>query len=488
MFTGAIAQGLATAMTLEYIGSTLERHAARKPHEIAIVCNSASISWERLRELVEGRGAWIRAQASSNLRVCIDTRNPMDLCIWVLATAGVGGEAHILDPDWPSAVKDELIRKLTPGLIVSSETPKNVLMTSESDKLSGPATADDPFYVGFTSGVATAPKGFRRSHRSWIESFRAEEKEFGIEEGDIVAAIGSVSHSLFLYAALRSIQLGARTVLMNRFDPNHAVAIMAHEQASLLYAAPSHLKLMENANAQPIKSLRLVLCSGSKWLDHSEKLSALLPNAEFSEFYGASELSFVSVRRQKDGAPPSSVGRAFSGVEIAIRDHQGQLLPTGSVGRIYVSSPFLFDGYATGERPPYRHGKEMSIGDLGRLDENNFLFLEGREGRMLVTSGKNVFPELLEAVLMEHPHVEHAAVIGVEDPKRGVRLVGLVTPKGAVSLSAASLIAHLKQKVTPSLVPTIYVRPRQWRWTRSGKTDIGALEEDFREGACEVIQ
>lgn len=475
-------------MTFEHIGSTLERHAARKPEEVAIVCNSATISWERLLQLVAHRSVWIRSQAGSNPRVCIDTRSPTDLIIWVLATARGGGEAHILDPDWPSAVKNELIRKLAPSLIVSSEFPQMAPAPLQTKELNGPATADDPFYVGFTSGVAAAPKGFRRSHLSWIESFRAEEREFGIQEGDIVAAIGSVSHSLFLYAALRSIQIGARTILMNRFDPNHALDIMDRKQATILYAAPSHLKLMEIASAQTVNSLRLVLCSGSKWLGHSERLSSFFPNAEFSEFYGASELSFVSVRRKRDGAPSSSVGRAFPGVEIAIRDQEGRKLQAGAVGRIYVRSPFLFNGYATGEAPPHRHGDEMSIGDLGRLDENGFLYLEGREGRMLVTSGKNVFPEQLEAILMEHPHVEAAAVIGVDDPKRGVRLVGLIIPKESAELSAASLILHLKQKVSPSLIPTIYMQPRQWRWTRSGKTDIGALEDDLREGACELIR
>ncbi len=481
--------------TPEFIGSTLSGFAALDPHETAIHYKNERISRARLAHAAQARANFIKTRAAHRPKAVLDFRDPLELLIWFLAVSLAGGEAQVVDPDWPDPIKQKMISLLQPSLVLPRDLETDAFHMPdrqgarfrEDDIAFGPSGPDESFYVGFTSGSTELPKGYRRSHSSWIKSFEAEGEEFAITSDDVISAIGSLSHSLFLYAALRAVQVGARLILSPRFDPHHAVQGMRSAHATIVYAAPSHLKLLERVKGPPVTSVRLLLSSGSKWLEPSDSLSALFPCAEMSEFYGTSELSFVSVRRAADQAPKDSVGRPFPHVHLTIRDREGLRLPSGEVGRIYVESPFLFQDYVSDEQSLHRCGTEFSVGDLGWLDERGFLFLEGRENRMIVTSGKNVYPEQLEHSLMAHAGIAQAAVLGVEDDKRGSRLVACIMPRAGCSVSARDLIVHLKSSTSASLIPLTYLLPHQWRWTRSGKTDFAALADDVKRLAYEII-
>ncbi len=188
--------------------------------------------------------------------------------------------------------------------------------------------------------------------------------------------------------------------------------------------------------------MRWVLSSGAKWFaTASEDLRRLAPGARFAEFYGASELSFVAVRKCEEDCPESSVGRAFSNVTITIRRNDGAVAPPFEVGRVFVRSPYLFSGYATQEDPLARFGEEMSVGDFGFLDAKGYLHLVGRSDRMIVTSGKNVFAEEVERAIEKAPGVRACAVFGVPDPVRGQMIVALICPDGARLRVARTLFA-----------------------------------------------
>jgi long-chain acyl-CoA synthetase len=214
----------------------------------------------------------------------------------------------------------------------------------------------------------------------------------------------------------------------------------------------------------------------------------MFPHSELAEFYGTSELSFVSVRRQDTHAPQKSVGRPFSSVQVTVRDENGILLPPGEKGRLFVESDFLFDGYLKEENGIHRIGRAISVGDIGWLDGDGFLFLEGRENRMIVSAGKNVFPEAIETILLEHPSIERALIIGVPHEVRGEALVALVTLKFNNVVSARDLRRHLARSIPRSLIPKYFVQPFQWRWTRAGKSDVNALAQDVRENKCSYLK
>ena len=180
--------------------------------------------------------------------------------------------------------------------------------------------------------------------------------------------------------------------------------------------------------------------------------------------------------------------KAMLGSKMATYQTAGVELPIGETGRIFVSSPFLFTGYAMGSGHLVQRNNELCIGDLGYLDSAGFLYLQGRENRMIVTSGKNVFPEQVEHVLSSHPQVRNSAVIAIPDRRRGERLLALIEPKGGCNLSASELMRYARLELPLSFVPRIYAKPRTWRWTASGKTDFAALKKDWLSGACELMQ
>lgn len=479
----------------------LARHARRAPSAPALTCGETTLSYGQLDTLVSRIAALLVATPAG--AIALDLPNGALTGLLFLAVARAGREAQMLDPGWPRRLRDEVVAALRPALVVSGrpdgaasdlrldpETAAEALpgRLAAALGLDLPATAPAlpepdpalPFYVGFTSGSTGVPKGYRRSHRSWSASFAADAREFGIGPGDVVLAPGALSHSLFLYALVHGLHAGAHVLLGRRFQPRPALAMARRHRASVIYGVPTQLALLLDAleaEGRPLEGVRLVLSSGAKWFaPERARLARLVPGAGFAEFYGASELSFVTVAKDREPVPEGSVGRPFTGVEIAIRDRAGRRRPAGRIGQVFVESPFLFDGYAMGsDADILRHGPALSVGDAGFLDPAGFLHLVGRARRMIVTSGKNLYPEEVERLLERHPAVRAACVLGAPDRKRGERLLALLALADGPAPTQAELIADLKPHLPLFKIPRRYAVVDDWPLTASGKSDFAAL-------------
>jgi long-chain acyl-CoA synthetase len=492
------------------VTANIARHAARAPARAALIVGQDRVTWRDLSAAVERLAAHVAARTPAGAGVALHLPNGPALALLFLAVARAGREAQVLDFAWPLALTRKTLAALRPALTVTAdprlEARRNAVVLADAPTFARVAAAfgaparhatvpqpndDLPFYVGFTSGSTGTPKGYRRDHRSWVESFRGDKTEFGLGPDDVVLAPGALAHSLFLYAMVHGLHTGATMVLARRFRPAAIPALVRAHDVTVLYGVPTHLRLILEAAARerPLTSVRWVLSSGAKWFaDALPDLRRLFPAARFAEFYGASELSFVTVAKDGERVPPGSVGRAFPGVAISIRDRAGRRLPPGRVGRVFVESPLVFMGYAVGgEDDLYRAGNAVSVGDRGRLDANGFLYLEGREKRMIVTSGKNIFPEEVERALERHACVAAAAVLGLADAKRGERMVALVRLRPQARPRAAQLIAHLRRTLPLYKVPRVYAAVGAWPRTASGKSDFAALRRLWSARAWERL-
>ena len=150
-------------------------------------------------------------------------------------------------------------------------------------------------------------------------------------------------------------------------------------------------------------------------------------------------------------------------------------MPTGETGRIFVRNSELFEGY-TGGGSKDMVGGMMATGDVGRLDEEGRLFVEGRDDDMIVSGGENLFPQEVEETLAKHPKVSEAAVIGVEDEKWGQALKAYVVKKGSVSESA--LKQHVKENLAGYKVPQQIEFIDELPRNPAGKVLKRELEED----------
>lgn len=495
------------------ITATIPRHARARPDRVAVICDGHAITWRELDLAVDRLAAHLANVVPVGRGVALHLSNGLALMLLFLAAARAGREAQILDPNWPTETTRLTLSHLLPGLVVSQATA----LTGEVDALTlidphCPFTAVaeaigarssfeavpepdplTPFYVGFTSGSTGLPKGYRRHHLSWVESFRAGDREFDIGADDVVLAPGVLTHSLFLYGLAHGLNVGATVVLCRQFRPNQVCRLIASHRASVLYGVPTQLEMIVEVAARedalPFTSMRWILSSGSKWRGRAmDDLRARFPGARFAEFYGASELSFITVAKDDEDVPPDSVGRAFSGVNLSIRNHRGQCLPPGEVGQVFVASPFVFIDYTCGSTTALlRNGDAVSVGDVGLLDTHGYLRLVGRAGRLIITSGKNVHPEEVERVLESHPAVVAAAVLGVDDDRRGERLVALLKLDPGISVASSDLIGHARDHLPLYKIPRRFVRPPRWPLTSSGKSDFQALRRIWESERCEML-
>ncbi|MDO4231248.1 MAG: fatty acid--CoA ligase family protein, partial [Lautropia sp.] len=277
----------------------------------------------------------------------------------------------------------------------------------------------------------------------------------------------------------------------------------------------------------PIPSLRLILISGARWThDDTPALQALFPAARILCFYGASETSYISWMPACPGTPTSAVGRPFSNVQLHIGPDPRQApLPPGQPGLIWVKSPMIFRDYIdNGDgTAATRIGDWISVRDIGHLDEDGILHLDGRENRMIVSQARNIFPEEIESCLARHPDIAHASVHGMPDPVRGqgvhaVLCLKPATPQAAPIASAtdqpaphaiaeagastalpdtppppppdelsartnpAELIAWCRQHLETWKTPRHWwIWQGPWPLTGSGKTDHGRIGAALRE-------
>lgn len=458
------------------IGAALPALAAADPSKPALVCDSEILDRRRFTRAALALAAELEARLEPGSSIALALPNGPELVALFFAAAMSGRQALVYDPGWPAPYRAAIDAELAPPLSVEGDEPWLRRAFEGADSTPRSPAPDAPFYVGFTSGSTGLPKGYRRSHRSWIESFEVSRIEFGLSEADVIMAPGVLAASLHLYGIVHALHIGAEAVMMHRFHPRRVLGLIAERSVTALYVTPTQLQmLLDAAEGRVCPSLRVLMVSGAKWQPETRAATVrLFPGTEIAEFYGASELSFITVGHGRERAPAGSVGRAARGVSLRIRDGEGRDLPPGEIGAIWVKSGMIFDDYACGGGEEIRReGDWMTVGDHGALDEAGFLHLHGREKRMLVTAGLNVYPEEVERVLVTAQGVEEAAVFGIPDPLRGTELIAVLRAPGTPD--EAVLRAHCRALLPAAKVPRRFLSLSDWPRTSGGKADLSVL-------------
>jgi long-chain acyl-CoA synthetase len=368
----------------------------------------------------------------------------------------IGGTARchvcaVLDTSWPSSLSAEVLSQLAPDLLVIDSANSDLAEVAASRQIpflvvdhdgeegyarwlervagadplqhlrSGPAS--DRFFIGFTSGTTSVPKAFHRSRHSWFESLAAGGKLFRTAEHTYTIAPGPLAHGLALYALMESLDSGGTFVSSSRFGATSLLRqILETQGTTRLVVVPAMLaSLVDAAGGQTISTVRSIVTAGSK-LDIAlqQKTRTIFPNATFFEYYGASELGFITVASDQNS--DRGLGKAFPGVTIKIEGEDGDDVSPGTTGRILVKSNLICDGYLWGDDGAgfRRIGEWATVGDIGKQDEFGNLYLIGREGGMLITGGYNVYPSEIEDVIARHPSVEEAIVLGLPEQRLGI--------------------------------------------------------------------
>ncbi|MEG1454121.1 MAG: AMP-binding protein [Comamonas sp.] len=465
--------GAALPAAFELVHGPLAHWGRVQPQAIALSNGLEQLSFAQLQARVAAQAQALHASRAPATVLLDGSACGLERIVDILAVIASGRCAAVADPEWPAAVQARIAAQF--AQLPPADMPEP-----------GPQT---PFYIGFTSGSSGLPKGFRRHHRSWSESFRVSVQDLGVAAAQRVYAPGRLSHSLFLFAALWGLWSGAGVEIQERFSAGRALARLQSAAFPVLVAVPSQLQLVlewaQRRRAAPVDGVALLLISGARWMrERTPALQALFPGARIVEFYGASEASYIAWMDADPQAPAQAVGRPFSNVRLHIGADPlagGAHDNGGEAGLIWVRSPMLFIDYVghSDGSAALRRGDWLSVRDIGHVDAQGWLHLRGRESRMIVTQGKNLFPEEVEARLQAHPQLGQVSLHGVADGLRGhaVHAVLQLPVDDVCPMPDALALAQWCRAALES-----YKAPRHWwlwqgPWplTASGKTDHGAI-------------
>ncbi|MDH5162719.1 AMP-binding protein [Heyndrickxia oleronia] len=468
------------------ITSTYIQHRKNHPERIAIQTINHKITYNQLFTSVFQLSNWfLSKKESSNKIIAILLPNGIPFLQIFAGAVSAGWIVCPLDLKWSAEDLKSRIDLCSPSMIITIEKfshrlsichRKEVLIEQllaevESMPFPPPVLLEDvPFYMGFTSGSTGKPKAFVRSHSSWVESFKCNVIDLHLKGSEDVLIPGGLIHSHFLYGAISTLYFGGTIYLLEKYSVSQLKKMLQIYPIKAAFMVPTMIESLLKTNETIEKPLTIV-SSGAKWEHHSKlRIKKAFPLLRFYEYYGASELSFVTVLSHEDNQHyPNSVGKPCHNVELQIRKKNGELALIGEAGKIFVRSKMSFLGYKyTGETsitPIIDKEGWMTVHDIGYLDSNGYLYINGRENNMILYGGINIFPEEIEAVLSLHPNVKQVAVIGLKDRYWGEIVTAVV--KGNVKVQELKDLC--KTKLSSYKVPRKWMIVDKFPLTSSGK-------------------
>jgi len=345
----------------------------------------------------------------------------------------------------------------------------------------------DAYAMTFTGGTTGMPKGAVVSHASRYVSCWTTALEHEVSPGDVVGLLTPFYHAMGSVVWMPTAMLmGATAVIQTGWDPASFTESVARHGISNTLMVPVQLSQVlsdEHFDADRLASLRVVGCGGAispPNLVH--EIAEKMPWARFVNHYGQSETGPVCTLRPDDPREKAdTIGRPATGVELSLRDADGNEVPDGETGEIVVRGPFLMDGYF--ENPEetalyFRDGDGWGwTGDLAIRDEDGFLTLVGRSKDMIVSGGINIYPREVEIALEKHPLIRDCTVFGIPDEKWGEALCAYVVADGELDENA--VIAHCTEQLArfkrPKVIRFLDAIPK----TPAGKVQKPLLREEF---------
>ena len=335
---------------------------------------------------------------------------------------------------------------------------------------------DDDATILYTSGTTGRPKGAVSTHRAITQALTAFGCRTAIDRmrnPDSAAARPEHPPAFILIVPLFHVtgcvpvmlscfSSGLKLVIMYKWDPERALEHIEQERITNFVGVPTQSwDLLESPSFSKRDTSSLVSVGGGG-APAPPKLVARVDSsfkkARPSLGYGMTETNAYGPGNNGDDyvARPTSTGRVVPVMQIDVRDPEGQSLPTGSSGEIWFKGPMLIRGYwnkpeATAETIV---DGWLRTGDLGRVDEEGFVFLEDRAKDMVLRGGENVYCAEVEAAIYEHPAVYEAAVFGVPHERLGEEVAATIYVRPGETLSVEELQAHVKERLAPFKVPT----------------------------------
>ncbi|MEU8090242.1 MULTISPECIES: AMP-binding protein [Micromonospora] len=457
------------------LAGELRQAAARDPGRVAVVDErGATMTYQELLERSERLARSLRSHlgVQAGDRVGVLCRNHHGLIEAIVAAMLLGADAVLVNTGLSAAqlgtvAEEQGLRVLVhdgeftervlglPAEVhrVDERRHEELIAAAVPGEQLQPPERDGRTIV-LTSGTTGAPKGARRPTPHGFGPLVSIIDRIPLHARNTTMIAAPIFHT-WGYAALQvSFALRATVVLHRRFDPAATLTALVAQRCDAMFAVPVMLqRLMEVEPPLPRPPLKVVAVSGSALPGNLATAFMDRYGDVLYNLYGSTEVSWASIAGPRElRAAPTTAGRPPHGTRLAILDENGRPVRDGEVGRIFVGNEMLFEGYTSGVGRESRDGL-LDTGDLGRLDADGLLFVDGRADDMIVSGGENVFPSEVEDLIARLPQVREVAVIGVPDPDYGQRLAAFLALRAGETLDPDAVREYVRRYLARFSVP-----------------------------------
>jgi long-chain acyl-CoA synthetase len=337
---------------------------------------------------------------------------------------------------------------------------------------SRPATAPTDEYLGapvvtmnYTSGTTGRPKGIERAAPAPTREYPPNPivAFWGFTASDVHLLCGPAYHTAPGAYAQYSLGEGGTVVVMPRFTAESCLNLIQRERVTTSHMVPANfIRILEAPwHEFDLTSVKKILHAAAPCPPAVKRqIMEVFPPGTVWEYYGASEGMCSVISPEEWLRKPGSVGRAFPGVAITIRDEDGNELPPGEVGSVYASGMSGMPKFAYHNAPEKTsdawRGDEFTVHDLGSLDEDGYLFLADRRVDLILRGGVNIYPAEVEHALATNPDVVDSAVFGLPDEQLGQHVHAILELRPGAAPDPDAILEHLRGQLAPYKLPTTF--------------------------------
>lgn len=497
------------------MGDAFTHQADRDPYHIAVITPWGQITRGELEARAnQAARHFATLGVTEGSLVTIALPNGIDFYVAVAAAWKLGAVPQPLSYRLPDIERNAIIELADPSLVVGVDPervsgrpalafigadPRPLASSPGRDQCSpgwqpDPSLDDSPLtsvtspsWVALTSGGSTGrPKVIVNARPAECDP---DVTIVGMTQDGVQLVPGPLYHNGPFTFSVNGLFTGSTIVLMDRFDAAGVLELIERHKVDWMFAVPTMLRRIwqlpaEVREAADLSSLRVLFSSGSPWPAwlKAEYLNWLGPE-KILEMYGGTEQYGSTVITGRESLDhPGSVGRPMGGAAVRILDAEtGEDLPPGAekgIGEVYFMAP-------GGPGSTYRYlGAEAksrdgweTLGDLGYVDDEGYLYLVDRRTDMVVSGGANIYPAEVEAALERHPLVRSAAVIGLPDEDLGQRVHAIVDVGAGTAPDTDELRTHLREYLAPYKVPRTFEIVTEPLRDDAGKVRRSALRE-----------
>lgn len=457
-------------------------HARWRPHKTALICGARRVTWQEFN---------LRINRVANMlldlglrkgdKVCVLMSNGLEMAEIIFGVIKAGGVVVPLSAMVPgeglALMIDDcdakaLFASPLPALAIGPFRPRLTKIAAGGCLAVGfeaegwtayertvPAAPEhepgvelrdeDDFNIIYSSGTTGAPKGIVHTHYARREFAFGLALDLRIDSSSVPILTTPMYHNGTWMIMLPAMLVGATAVIMEHFDPRGFLELVQKERCTHTFMVPTQFIMilgLPDFEKYDVSSMKIMASAGAPLRRDTKEQILKKFTRGLLELYGLTEGIGSTLKPEEMEGKLGSVGTPIAGVDIRIIDDRGRELPRGEIGEIIGYSPSLLREY-------YRRPEEtaaaiwrdpkgrtfLKTGDVGKFDQDGFLYILDRKKDMILSGGINVFASDIEEVLARHPQVAEAAVVGIPHPKWGETPLALVVRKAGAAVTAEEL-------------------------------------------------